>query len=121
MTSTEELRLYCVLRADLGDDVPQGKLYVQTGHAFVSATLSADPDTVSRYMANEQPKIVLKAKNEAAIHRAAKECQAAGINHYVVVDLGRTVFPEPTTTCVGLGPITRGELPKFIAQLQLMG
>lgn len=121
MESTNELRLYCILRADLGEDVPQGKLCVQTGHAFVSAILSAAPDKVSTYMANEQPKIVLKAKSAEIIRRAAEECQAAGINHHVVVDVGRTIFPEPTMTCIGLGPITRGELPKFIARLQLMG
>ena len=115
----------------------EGKLMVQAGHAFVNALEEArrgdwvqdDIDDSARlllgslrvreYLTVSQPKIVLKAKNEAALRRAADECRQARIPHYLVTDEGRTVFPEPTVTCLGIGPVLRQNLPKFIDRMQM--
>ena len=113
-TENMELRLYCVIRGDL--EIPAGKLMVQAGHAFVSAMYKAWADhaeQVTNYMENSQPKIVLKAKNEAALRRAKAECLTLGIPCYLVTDAGRTVFLEPTTTCLGIGPVRKSELPEI--------
>lgn len=135
MCDDPELRMYCLMRGDL--DVPEGKLMVQSGHAFVSALEMArkghwvQPNVseasrqlignaiVREYLEFSQPKIVLRAKNEAALRRAAEECQQAGIAHYLVTDEGRTVFPEPTVTCVGLGPVVKSAVPKFVQRMQM--
>ena len=95
----------------------------QAGHAFVSAieqARAASQEQVDQYLRNEQPKIVLRAKNEAVIRRAAVECEQAGIPFYLVIDAGRTVFNEPTVTCLGIGPVVKGDLPKFVQRLQLL-
>jgi PTH2 family peptidyl-tRNA hydrolase len=122
MSEDDELRLYCVMRADL--EAPTGKLMAQAGHAFVSALeatrkLHDGPAIIDQYMTNGQPKIVVRARNEAVLRKAADACSQAGIPCYLVIDAGRTVFPEPTMTCLGIGPVTRDGLPKFVRNLQL--
>lgn len=134
MSDDTELRMYCLMRGDL--EAPDGKLMVQSGHAFVNALEAArtgkwvQPNVsassrqlmgnaiVREYLEFSQPKIVLKAKNEAALRRAADECQQAGIAHYLVTDEGRTVFLEPTVTCLGIGPVLKSNLSKFIQRMQ---
>ena len=121
MAEEWELRLYCLVRTDI--EIPVGKLTAQTGHAYCTVIFNAirdgDRDQVQKYFDNDQPKITLRAKNLASIERAARECKEAGINHFVVTDAGRTVFNEPTVTCMGIGPVQKGELPKFVQRMQL--
>jgi PTH2 family peptidyl-tRNA hydrolase len=127
-TENSELRLYCLIRTDLHLFCLEpteytelmGKLMAQTGHAFVSALYESDNDIVDRYMGNAQPKIVLKAKNENVLRRSQKECKALGIACYLVTDAGRTVFREPTVTCLGIGPVMKSQLPKYVTGLQLL-
>jgi PTH2 family peptidyl-tRNA hydrolase len=114
-----EIRLYCIMRDDI--DIPIGKMLAQAGHAFVSVLEAANETNravVVDYFANAQPKIALRG-NLNAVKRAAGECRQAGIPHYVVTDAGRTVFPEATVTCIGIGPVDRASLPKFVARLRL--
>ena len=116
----EELRLYCVVRGDI--EMPVGKLVAQAGHAFVGALRVATetaPHLAERYLADSQPKITLQAKSLAVLERAARECKDAGIIHHLVIDEGRTVFNEPTVTCLGIGPVLRDRLPKFVSKLRL--
>ncbi len=126
MSENTELRLYCVMRADLnlvaeGGTVPLGKLMAQAGHAFVGCLASLSETEIAEYMdSGTQPKIVLRAKNEKDLMRVAQECQNVGIPFYLVKDAGRTVFSEPTFTCVGIGPVAKQNLPKFIQRLQLL-
>ena len=112
-----ELRLYCLMRTDL--DMPVGKMLVQAGHAFATVLHQSDPEIVKEYFSHNQPKISLRAKNLAMIERAARECMEADINHFMVVDAGRTVFTEPTITCIGIGPIFADDLPRYVGRLRL--
>jgi len=126
MSENTELRLYCVMRTDLnlvaeGGTVPLGKLMAQAGHAFVGCLFKLNEAQIVEYMdSGTQPKIVLRVKNEKDLMRAALECEAVNIPFYLVKDAGRTVFAEPTFTCVGIGPIAKQNLPKFIQRLQLL-
>ncbi len=114
-----ELRLYCVMRADL--EAPIGKLMAQAGHAFVGCVANLESTKFQEYInSGVQSKIVLRAKNERELLKAKAVCDEAGIPFYLVTDAGRTVFPEPTVTCLGVGPIQKWQLPKFIQRLQLL-
>ena len=113
-----ELRLYCLMRADL--NAPVGKLMAQAGHAFLGCISFADRDIGDAYWhKGSQPKIVLKVDNLEMLARANKECVEAEIVTYVVKDEGRTIFKEPTITCLGVGPVEREKLPIFIQKLPL--
>lgn len=119
MDESDELRLYCVMRADL--NAPVGKLMAQAGHAFVGCIAKLHELEVAEYMDNgQQPKIVLRAKNENELRRAHQACIEEHIPCYLVTDAGRTVFPEPTVTCLGIGPVARKDLPRFVQRLQLL-
>jgi peptidyl-tRNA hydrolase len=126
MSDDTEIRLYCVIRTDLDSlaengFLPLGKLMAQAGHAFVGCFAACEPQAALAYLNNGiQPKIVLRAKNEKELLRAKGECEIAGIPCYLVTDVGRTVFAEPTTTCLGIGPVAKKDLPKFIQRLQLL-
>lgn len=126
MSEDTELRLYCLMRTDLNflaEDgfVPLGKLMAQAGHAFVGCIARLDQSEISEYIdGGSQPKIVLRVKSQKDLLRAKAECETAGIPCYLVTDAGRTVFSEPTMTCLGIGPIAKQSLPKFIQRLQLM-
>jgi len=125
-----ELKMWLVVRKDLRtiDDkpIPKGKLAGQSGHAFERLTARIFRtggkllETYEQYERDNTPKIIVTCKNLAALERAERECEAAGIATYKVTDAGRTVFPEPTTTVLALGPYLRNDLPKFVKDLQLM-
>lgn len=113
----EELRLYVAIRKDL--KIPEGKLIAQVGHAFLNTFLKSDRR--EEYLTNPaHPKISVWAKNLNALIRAQTECEDAGIACALITDAGRTVFPEPTVTCLGIGPIERSKLPKFVRNFQLL-
>lgn len=122
--SSDELRLYAIVRKDLLDALKRGKLSGQTGHAFEGALLTAQvecPERAQGYLATQgRAKITKYAKNAAAIERIRTACDELGLPCHLVVDEGRTVFPEPTLTAIGIGPVTRAELPAFIDKLQLL-
>lgn len=117
----EELRIYCLMRTDL--DMPTGKAIVQGGHAvsfLLYKVLKGDPDLFERYCNSElQTKIILKAKSVAAIARLKIELDDAKIPYFIVTDAGRTVFPEPTVTCMSCGPMYKSQLTPYMKKLQL--
>lgn len=124
----DELRMYVVVRTDI--DIPFGKLAPQAGHAFTNALEDARRHTPERHSAylgtvdnglltSGQAKIALRGKL-TDLHVLKAELEAAGIPHCLVQDQGRTVFPEPTITCLAFGPIPASERPKRAKRLQLL-
>lgn len=123
-----DLRMYIVVRGDI--DIPFGKLAPQAGHAFTNALEDArlrTPERHAAYLGNGDPrylttgqtKIALRGKL-ADIETLVAELVAAGVPHCLVKDEGRTVFAEPTITCLAFGPIAPDERPKRAKRLQLL-
>jgi PTH2 family peptidyl-tRNA hydrolase len=115
-----EPRLYLIVRGDI--EMSIGKGMAQAGHAFVGvveAARRAGHPGLEAYLAGQQGKIAMKAKNAHAIERAAQECRALGLPVCVVTDAGRTEFSEPTLTCMAVGPVSRSGLPRFVQRMQL--
>lgn len=104
-SATDELRIAVVFRADL--DMPRGKSEVQFGHAVAALMIAADQDTVAAYMAGSQLKLSMEADDEAAIDAIQRRAALRGVPCVKVSDAGRTVFGEPTVTCIGLGPMNK--------------
>lgn len=83
--------------------MPLGKSEVQFGHA-VAQLIHKRSDLVEAYMRGPQMKVSLGTKDlDAVLVRA----NSRGIPAVVITDAGRTVFNTPTTTCVGLGPMSK--------------
>ena len=122
--SDPTLRLYAIVRMDLGMDT--GKIASQAGHAYLGAFLNANSDLQTEYHA-EYPthpgtKVCLEAKNLHHLLRAKEEAEAAGIPTYLVTDTGCKNFfnGEPTITALGLGPACKDQIKHITKRYQLM-
>lgn len=121
----DELKKYCVFRGDIVEQISIGKICAQVGHAFEWLSVGEDTkkyaSVLEQYHATTStPKIVLKAKNLDALLRAKKECEDLGIQVVLIEDEGRTIFSEPTITCLGIGPVKREDLPKFVQKMRML-
>lgn len=102
-----------------------GKCASQAGHAYLGAFLTAQPvipEVTAAYAADLPGTKVCLQGSMTAILRAQDELKAAGIPYFLVVDSGCANFfdGKPTVTALGFGPVAQGELPKFLAKLQLL-
>ncbi|AOG03486.1 aminoacyl-tRNA hydrolase [Bosea sp. RAC05] len=108
--------------------MPAGKMSSQAGHAYTDALWNAfdqDPDLALRYRRDGVggSKVTLKAKNEAAILRAQRECEEAGIPHALIIDRDHILPPhftgQPIVTAIGIGPSTRAEARHITKRFQV--
>lgn len=106
-------RMYCIMSKEALDLMGgnRGKLSAMAGHAFLHAFWDAqqkDPERAEGYRNSGSAfKIVLVTETtQEALDIMAEHMQYGTT---VVKDAARTVFKEPTITCVGIGPLTTDE------------
>lgn len=99
----DDLRIAVIFRADI--DIPRGKAEVQFGHAVGRCVMDAQVDLVATYRANAETKLSLEVDSLADLERIAERARGRGVTCALIQDAGRTVFAEPTVTCLGLGPM----------------
>lgn len=99
-----------VWRRDLSD-IPLGKKMAQAGHAghmFICDKLAKNSLEFSpaelAWLTGEYKKIVLVARSEADLLILHQKALELGLTSHLVVDNAHTVFSEPTTTCLAIGP-----------------
>jgi peptidyl-tRNA hydrolase len=100
--------------------LPKGKLAAQVAHAAVGAYLEASPVDQQAWLEEGMPKVVLKAENAAELLRLEDEAALKGIAACLIEDAGRTVVPEGTITCLGLGPAQDEILDELTGDLKLL-
>ena len=100
--------------------LPKGKLAAQVAHAAVAAFLMADKKTRKVWLKAGMPKVVLKGENEEALVGLKFLAQQQGLPAQLIWDAGRTVVPEGTITCLGLGPAPEPELDRLTGSLKLL-
>lgn len=118
--------MYIAMRADL--KIPKGKAAVQAAHAAVGVYVETlrlceikdwpDREIIAKWIDGLQTKICIKAKDLNAIHDLETWCKNNSVPYCVIRDAGRTVFPEPTVTCIGIGPVWRKDA-KHLATMPL--
>jgi PTH2 family peptidyl-tRNA hydrolase len=81
-----------------------GKLAAQVAHASIAAILSANPADRRKWLDVGMPKIVLDGGTEEQISLLLDRAPGAGLSAQRVTDAGKTVIPEGTVTCLGIGP-----------------
>lgn len=97
-------RMYLLVRDDLAH-VPVGKMLGQAGHAFAHALFRAPYEIAAAYDAEpEHVKIVLRC-TAAEMAQTEALCLMWTLPHHQQIDLAKTFFPEPTPTCLAIGPI----------------
>jgi PTH2 family peptidyl-tRNA hydrolase len=100
--------------------LPKGKLAAQVAHAAVAAFLVAGEKTRKAWLKDGMPKVVLKGENEEELLKLETLAHQQGIPVQLIQDAGRTVIPEGTITCLGLGPAPEQELDELTGSLKLL-
>jgi len=100
--------------------LPKGKLAAQVAHAAVAAFLEADTQAQQAWLADGMPKVVLKVPDEVALLELHTLAQTQNIPLCLIEDAGRTVLPEGTITCLGLGPAGESVLEALTGDLKLL-
>jgi peptidyl-tRNA hydrolase len=100
--------------------LPLGKLAAQVAHAAVGAFLEAGSSERSAWLAEGMPKIVLVGASAAHLGELQALARAAGLPAMLVQDAGRTVVPEGSVTCLGIGPARDEALAKLTGTLPLL-
>lgn len=120
-------KMVIVVRKDLG--MRKGKLAAQAAHAAQEAILDRcgpnprlkdDPDILA-WLADNFRKIVVSVNSEAELLELYGQAVERGINHYLVMDLGKTEFAGIATyTALALGPASDSEVDALSGQLPLI-
>lgn len=132
--SQEESKQYLIFNRSL--NMPAGKLAAQLSHASVGCVLqlfqkSEYPNSVVignsfykdsaayKWLFNKFTKVVLYVKSEESLLNVYNKAKDDNFNTVLIKDEGRTVFNEPTYTCVGIGPVYPSEVKHIVGKLQL--
>jgi peptidyl-tRNA hydrolase len=100
--------------------LPRGKLAAQVAHASIAAFVEAADKAKRLWLEVGMPKVVLRVEHEADLIRLQKLAQARNIPAQLIADAGRTVIPEGTITCLGLGPAAEEEIDELTGDLKLL-
>lgn len=112
-------KLVLVVRTDL--DMGRGKIAAQVAHAAVAATLaSLGDEELRRWLADGQPKVVLRISGDGELAELAARAEAAGLAVQVVQDAGRTQVPAGTATCCAIGPGDSDAIDAVTGSLSLL-
>ncbi len=100
--------------------LPKGKLAAQVAHGAVGAYLDASETAQQDWLAEGMPKIVLGAGGAEDLLRLEAAAAERSLPHCLIEDAGRTVIPEGTITCIGLGPAEDELLDELTGDLKLL-
>ncbi len=100
--------------------LPKGKLAAQVAHAAVGAYLDASQADQQAWLDEGMPKVVLRGENVAELLKLLETAEEKGIAASLIEDAGRTVVPEGTITCLGLGPAEDDVIDELTGELKLL-
>jgi peptidyl-tRNA hydrolase, PTH2 family len=119
IVATVAVKLVVVVRTDLG--MGRGKIAAQVAHAAVAATLASLGTTdFAAWLAEGQPKVVLKVGTAGQLEDVVCQARASGLPVEVVSDAGRTQVTPGTLTCCALGPAETQRIDAVTAGLALL-
>jgi peptidyl-tRNA hydrolase, PTH2 family len=119
IVATVAVKLVVVVRTDLG--MGRGKIAAQVAHAAVAATLASLGTTdFAAWLAEGQPKVVLKVGTAGQLEDVVRQARASGLPVEVISDAGRTQVTPGTLTCCALGPAETQRIDAVTAGLALL-
>ena len=131
-----KIKMYCIFAKESIDKMGgnRGKLAAQAGHAYLHAFWDANKDELPyevRHLNNKRTMAIDYLNSERAykitlVVDTVEELKVlydkyksiCGVS--LVTDAGFTVFDEPTTTCLGLGPISEDNIGDDIKSLKVL-
>lgn len=127
------MRMYCVVAREslnkMGGN--RGKLAAQAGHAYLHAYWDSEErfdgsDDILEISPAEAYRLSGKAVKVCLVVDTVEELEAlyeayrpiCGVS--LVKDAGKTVFGEPTVTCLGIGPLDAGQIGRDLKLLSVL-
>ncbi|MEM1575814.1 MAG: peptidyl-tRNA hydrolase Pth2 [Nitrososphaerota archaeon] len=107
-----------VVRKDISMSV--GKLAVQVAHAAIGSYKLCDKKIIEKWEESGAKKVVVEVDNLEELLKLEEKAKKMGIPNFLVIDAGLTEFPEPTITCLGLGPEEENKINKLTGNLRLL-
>lgn len=115
----DEYVMYLIVRTDL--KMSKGKIAAQCGHAVQWLVINGlQNKSFKEYLKGCYAKICLKIPSETEMDKISGYCYHKRINHYQVIDAGRTQVPVNSKTVLGVGPLRRSQVPDLIRDLKLL-
>ena len=112
-------KLALVVRTDLG--MGRGKIAAQVAHAAVAAVLATGRSRdFAAWLAEGQPKVVLKVTSAEQLLDVARRARAARLPVELIQDAGRTQVAPGTATCCAIGPADSTRMDPVTAELALL-
>lgn len=113
-----KIKMYCIFADESVKKMNgvRGKLASMSGHAYLHAYWdSLNPekcfiDQVRAYMTSDRAYKITLIVDTVDELKAIQEKYKNICGTHLVTDAGFTVFKEPTTTCLGLGPISEDKI-----------
>ena len=104
-------KMYCIFAKESVDKIGgvRGKMCTQAGHAYVHTMLDAmieTPELAQAYLDSGHAYKITLIVDTVDELKKIQEAYKDKVATHLVTDAGFTVFKEPTTTCLGLGPIS---------------
>ena len=119
-----KIKMYCIFakEAILKMNGARGKMCTQAGHAYVHTftnALKEFPDQAQAYLDSDHAyKITLIVDTVEELKELQKAYEGVCATK-LVTDKGFTVFKEPTTTCLGIGPIREDQMGEDLKNIKL--
>ncbi|XP_069613291.1 peptidyl-tRNA hydrolase 2, mitochondrial isoform X1 [Ranitomeya imitator] len=120
MGESGEFKMVLVVRNDL--KMGKGKVAAQCSHAAVSAykqLQKRNPDLLKQWEYCGQPKVVLKAPDEATLVELLSHAKQLGLTISLIQDAGRTQIAPGSRTVLGVGPGPANLIDQVTGQLKL--
>ena len=113
------VKLALVVRADLG--MGRGKIAAQVAHAAVAAVLAnSGSRDFAAWLAEGQPKVVLKVASAEQLAEVVRGAAAAGLPVELIRDAGRTQVDPGTVTCCAVAPADSARVDAVTGELSLL-
>jgi peptidyl-tRNA hydrolase, PTH2 family len=111
-------KLSVVVRTDLG--MGRGKIAAQVAHAAVTAVLAARSTDLAGWLADGQPKVILRVGSVTELGQIVAAASAAGLPTEIIRDAGRTQLEPGTATCCAVGPADAARVDAVTGGLALL-
>ncbi|MEM2083439.1 MAG: peptidyl-tRNA hydrolase Pth2 [Nitrososphaerota archaeon] len=114
----ESYKQVIIVRKDIS--MSAGKLATQVAHAAIGSYKLCDKKIIEKWEENGAKKIVVEVDNLEELLKLEEKAKKMNIPNFLVIDAGLTEFPEPTITCLGLGPEEEKKINKITGNLRLL-
>jgi PTH2 family peptidyl-tRNA hydrolase len=114
------LKQVIAVRQDI--QMNKGKTAAQVAHAAGGCLedVNARHPIVNQWLKSGQAKIVVKCDDLAHLNHLQFLSVEHGVMYHIICDSGKTVFEEPTITCIAIGPDTVEQVDLVTKGLKLL-